>query len=187
MPPKRTASRPRAPGPSAHQASRSTKQTAAQQPRIGQQFWIVMALQHAPPRRDSVAATASDQGQRHWPRSQWHGLRARSAGREYRSRPNHPAPPGLSAGFCPPASAAQHAAIARPGIRPKKPGPGSAAPDLRNSERVSPASAMAGSDWGHQSWFQFESWRCHWRCTGAADRPALVLLHGLVPQRPLAR
>ena len=37
---------------------------------------------------------------------------------------------------------------------------------------------MAGSDWGHQSWFQFESWRCHWRCTGAADRPALVLLHG---------
>ena len=22
------------------------------------------------------------------------------------------------------------------------------------------------------------SWRCHWRCTGAADRPALVLLHG---------
>ena len=37
---------------------------------------------------------------------------------------------------------------------------------------------MAGSDWGHQSWFQFESWRCHWRCTGTADRPALVLLHG---------
>ena len=37
---------------------------------------------------------------------------------------------------------------------------------------------MAGSDWGHQSWFQFESWRCHWRCTGAADQPALVLLHG---------
>ncbi|HCA60570.1 MAG TPA: alpha/beta hydrolase, partial [Synechococcales bacterium UBA8647] len=37
---------------------------------------------------------------------------------------------------------------------------------------------MAGSDWGHQSWFQFESWRCHWRCTGATDRPALVLLHG---------
>ena len=37
---------------------------------------------------------------------------------------------------------------------------------------------MAGSDWGHQSWFQFESWRCHWRCTGAADRPAMVLLHG---------
>ena len=37
---------------------------------------------------------------------------------------------------------------------------------------------MAGSDWGHQSWFQFESWRCHWRCTGAADRPALGLLHG---------
>jgi len=37
---------------------------------------------------------------------------------------------------------------------------------------------MAGSDWGHQSWFQFESWRCHWRCTGAAEGPALVLLHG---------
>ena len=37
---------------------------------------------------------------------------------------------------------------------------------------------MAGSDWGHQSWFQFESWRCHWRCTGAADLPALVQLHG---------
>ena len=37
---------------------------------------------------------------------------------------------------------------------------------------------MAGSDWGHQSWFQFESWRCHWRCTGEAEGPALVLLHG---------
>ena len=37
---------------------------------------------------------------------------------------------------------------------------------------------MSGSDWGHQSWFQFESWRCHWRCTGNPEHPALVLLHG---------
>lgn len=37
---------------------------------------------------------------------------------------------------------------------------------------------MAGSDWGHQSWFQFETWRCHWRQLGPAEGTAVVLLHG---------
>ena len=37
---------------------------------------------------------------------------------------------------------------------------------------------MAGSDWGYQSWFQFETWRCHWRQLGPTDGTAVVLLHG---------
>ena len=37
---------------------------------------------------------------------------------------------------------------------------------------------MAGCDWGHQSWFQFETYRCHWRQLGPEDGTPVVLLHG---------
>jgi pimeloyl-ACP methyl ester carboxylesterase len=37
---------------------------------------------------------------------------------------------------------------------------------------------MAGCDWGHQSWFQFETCRCHWRQLGPEDGTPVVLLHG---------